>query len=115
MVPMVLARAGFNATGKFRPTTAPDLDQFLERRQDTAARIVCAWLAVIEFFRRAEDPAHIRVGLEEREEDRDALDNAGLDLGAKELPVLPVPILDAIEAAMLLRPVRLAREDIEDR
>jgi hypothetical protein len=89
--------------GKVQADDRARFDQFIERRQDDTVRIGGAWLAVVEFLRRTEDTAHVGVGLEEREEDDDALDDGGLDLGAKELPVLPVPILDAVEAVPLLR------------
>jgi hypothetical protein len=59
------------------------------------------------------DAAHVRIGLEEREEYDDALDDGRLDLGAKELPMLPVPILDAVEAVALVGAIRLPGKDIE--
>jgi hypothetical protein len=46
-------------------------------------------------FGRTEDAAHLSIRLEEGEEDRNPLDNRSLDLGAKELPVFPVPVMDA--------------------
>jgi hypothetical protein len=73
--------------------------------QNNTARIVGARPAVVEFLRRTEDTTHIGIGLEEREEYCDALDDAGLNFGAKELPVLPIPILDAVEAVTLFRSV----------
>ena len=64
--------------GKVQANDRAGFDQFIERRQDDTMRISSAWLAVVEFLRRTEDTAHVGVGLEEREEDHDALDDGGL-------------------------------------
>jgi hypothetical protein len=69
--------------------------------------------AVIEVLRRTEDSAHVGISLEERKEDDDALDDGGLDLRTKELPVLPIPILDAVETVAVFLSIRLTEENVE--
>ena len=97
MVPMVLASAGLRATGKFEADDLASLDQLIERWQNAPVRIGFNRLSFVEFLGRAEDAAYIRIGLKERKEYSDALDDRGLDLMAKELPVFPIPVVDAVE------------------
>ena len=55
-------------------------DQLVEGRQHATLWICGAWLAVVQILRRAEDAAHVGIGLEERKENDDTLDDGGLDL-----------------------------------
>ena len=70
--------------------------------------IGCGRFACIEFPWRTEDAPNVRVGLEQREEHRNALNNACLDLGTKVFPVFPVPVIDTLPAFPLGRLIRFA-------
>jgi hypothetical protein len=64
--------------------------------------IFYAYLPFIQSLRRTEDAAYLRVRLEEGQEYGDTLDDGSLNLRAKELPMLPVPIMNTSPATSVV-------------
>src|SRR5260370_31185817 len=95
--PNGLGQRRIESYGEIEADDLASFDQLIKRWQDAPVWIRFNRLSFVQLFRRTEDPVHIRVGFEEREEYGDALDDRGLDLGAKELPVFPIPVIDALE------------------
>lgn len=85
------------ATGNIEADDLASFDQLIKWWQNTSVWIGFNRLSIVEVLGRAEHTAYIPVGLKERQEYSDALDDRGFDFVAKELPVFPIPVVNAVE------------------
>ena len=103
MPPMALARPGFSDTGKFDSADLPGSIRSPKGGKRTPVAAVGVELGVVALFRRAEGALDHRVVVEERQEDRDALDNRGAQLVLDAQPVVLEPAFDGFQDLPLHR------------
>src|SRR6267154_2062586 len=91
-----LRQAGVHSDGEIERANLAGFDQPGERRQRLAVFAIRVGLLVEALLRRAENPLHFWVVVEEREEHRDPLDNRSPELRLNPLPVVMKPALDGL-------------------
>src|SRR5437016_9971208 len=91
--PNSLRQAGVHTDREIERADLAGFNQPGERRQRLAVFAISVSLRVVALLRRAENPLHFWVVVEEREEHGDPLDSRGPELRLDPLPVVIKPTL----------------------
>jgi len=65
--------------------------------------VVGILLGIVTFLLRAEDALHFGIVIEQREEDRNALNDGGAEFRLDTSPIILEPALDSFELSQLFR------------
>src|SRR6266481_6027835 len=106
-----LRQAGVHTDGEIERADLAAFDQPGERRQRLAVFTIRVGLLVVALLRRAENPLHFWVVVEEREEHGTPLDNRSPELRLDPLPVVIEPTLYGFQLSSLIRVGFLRRRD----
>src|SRR6266550_9184839 len=109
--PNSLRQAGVHTDREIERADLAGFNQPGERRQRLAVFAISVSLRVVTLLRRAENPLHFWVVVEEREEDGNPLDNRGPELRLNPLPVVIEPTLYGFQLGTLIRVGFLRRRD----
>ena len=90
-------QARIGTDGEVQGAYLPLLNERTKRGQRCTVTTISISNRVVAFFGRAECPLHRRVVVEQREEDRDAFDDAGSPVWLDPSPVIVKPALDSFK------------------